>query len=94
MPSDRVSRGLSSIAANIRRLRLKRGWTQEELAEGAGLETRYVQTLESRKANPSAATLIAVAHALHVDPGALFRPAALVERKAGRPKRRALPSAR
>jgi transcriptional regulator with XRE-family HTH domain len=47
MGADRVAEGLQSIAANIRRLRLRRGWTQEKLASVADLETRYVQTLES-----------------------------------------------
>jgi transcriptional regulator with XRE-family HTH domain len=89
MASARVAKGLSSIAANIRRLRRERGWTQEQLAEGADLETRYVQTLESRRANPSAATLISVAAALGVGPGTLFRPAAPAERRVGRPRRRA-----
>lgn len=85
MPTRRTAPGLRSIAANIRRIRQRNKWTQEQLAEAAGLETRYVQTLESGRANPSAAVLIAVAEALEVTPGALFRPALLGARQRGRP---------
>lgn len=86
MDRSRASEGLRSIAANIRRLREKRGLTQEQLAEAAGLETRYVQTLESGRANPSAAVLIIVAGSLEVSVGTLFRPAQLRKQRPGRPK--------
>jgi transcriptional regulator with XRE-family HTH domain len=76
---------LSSLAANIRRLRERRGWTQEQLAEEAGVATRYVQTLESPKANPRASILVAIADALAVDVGRLFQPATFQAREPGRP---------
>jgi transcriptional regulator with XRE-family HTH domain len=76
---------LASLAANIRRLRERRGWTQERLAEEAGLATRYVQTLESLRANPRASVLVAIAGALAVDVGRLFQPAAFYAREPGRP---------
>lgn len=82
-----VPKGLESIAANIRKQRLRLGITQQQLAKAANLETRYVQTLESGKANPSAAVLIAVAKALAVGPGELFREAAMHDRRPGRPSR-------
>ena len=84
--ADRVRRGLQSIAANVRALRLRRRWTQEQLAEAANLETRYVQTLESGRANPSAAVLMVVAEALGVAMGRIFRLASLPERRPGRPR--------
>ena len=59
--------------------------TQPQLAEAAGLATRYLQTLESGTANPSAAVVIAVADALSVAPGVLFREAPMHDRRAGRP---------
>lgn len=77
--------GLKSIAANIRRLRLRKGWTQEQLAEAAEIENRYVQTLESGAANPSAVVLMKVARALETKPGSLFRAADLPPRREGRP---------
>ena len=76
---------LASLAANIRALRERRGWTQEQLAETAGLATRYVQTLESPKANPRAGVLVAVAAALEVEIGRLFKPATFEAREPGRP---------
>jgi transcriptional regulator with XRE-family HTH domain len=87
MLDDRVVAGLHSIAANIRRLRILKKWTQEQLAEAAGVEPRYVQTLESGRANPTASILISVAAALESRPGSLFRPAPLPERPPGRPRR-------
>jgi transcriptional regulator with XRE-family HTH domain len=86
MPTAETTKTLRFIAANIRSLRERRGWTQERLAEAAELEPRYVQTLESGRANPSAAVLVAVARAVGVAPGALFRPAQLRPRAPGRPR--------
>ena len=40
------------FARRLRELRLKRKWTQEELAEFADLAYRHVQRLESRKNPP------------------------------------------
>ena len=82
---SRQSDQLASLAANIRALREKRGWTQEQLAETAGLATRYVQTLESPKANPRAGVLVAIAQALDVEIGRLFKPATFEAREPGRP---------
>ncbi|MEO6775471.1 MAG: helix-turn-helix transcriptional regulator [Kofleriaceae bacterium] len=76
---------LKWLAANIRQLRERRGWTQEQLAEAASLATRYVQTLESPQANPRAGILLAVADALAVDVGRLFKPAVYQAREPGRP---------
>jgi transcriptional regulator with XRE-family HTH domain len=80
---------LTSLAANIRRLRERRGWTQEQLAEVAGLASRYVQTLESPKATPRALVLVAIADAFEVDIGTLFKPAVYEAREPGRPYGRA-----
>jgi transcriptional regulator with XRE-family HTH domain len=85
---------LESLAANIRRLRERRGWTQEQLAESAGLAARYIQTLESPKANPRALVLVAVADALDVDVGRLFKPAVYEAREPGRPYGRPKTAAR
>lgn len=48
------------------RLRAERGWTQEELADRAGLATRTVQHAESGR-SVSLATLAALAGALGCD---------------------------
>lgn len=46
--------------------------TVEDLAEKAGLSPDYVAKLEQGRHSPSADTLAAIAHALGVEPGALF----------------------
>lgn len=81
----RIARSLHSLAANIRHHRIAKGWTQERLAEAAELEPRYVQTLESGRANPSMAVFCAVAFALEVPLGSLLTKRTLVRHKPGRP---------
>jgi transcriptional regulator with XRE-family HTH domain len=80
---------LRSIAANVRRIRLQRRLTQEQLAEAASLEARTIQTLEAGDTNPSAAVLVVVSDALGVKPGALFLPARVATRAVGRPRKAA-----
>jgi transcriptional regulator with XRE-family HTH domain len=77
---------LSYIGANVRRLRVERGWTQVELAKAAGLKERYVQILETGAANPTVKVLIDVAAALGVAPTDLFAEAKLEPRPAGNPR--------
>lgn len=74
------------IAANCRRLRKRRGLTQEALAEVAGLDLRFVQKIESGRHNMSLSALLAVANALDVPPGLLFRSSTMPEVKRGRPR--------
>lgn len=54
----------------IQKLRLQRGWSQEQLGELSGLSTRTIQRIE-RGQNPSAESLKAIASVLEVDFGAL-----------------------
>lgn len=80
---------LHSIAANVRRLRIRHGWSQEHLAELANVGLRAVQRLESGAVDPSATTLRDFAAAFGVPVGALFRAAVLPPRNgAGRPPKR------
>jgi len=85
---------LASVAANVRRLRLKRGWTQERLAEAADLAPVTVQAIERGRANMTLLVLFALSDALSVPPGTLFRRAAVVDRPVGRPPRSRLRSPR
>jgi transcriptional regulator with XRE-family HTH domain len=63
---------LNPDGAKIKALRIKRGWTQEQLAEIAGISTRTVQRAE--KANTAAfETLRAVAGAFEMDFDQLLR---------------------
>jgi transcriptional regulator with XRE-family HTH domain len=54
----------------IQKLRLQRGWSQEQLAEITGLSVRTIQRIE-RGQTPSAESLKALAAVLDVDFGAL-----------------------
>jgi transcriptional regulator with XRE-family HTH domain len=87
MRRDILDQRRAAVSANIRAIRLRRELTQEQLAERADLAARYVQTLESPRANPRVDVLIKVAEALGVSPGQLFRPMQPVPRPAGRPRR-------
>ncbi len=58
MGSSTIEQRLAFISANVRREREALGWTQTQLAEEIGVDLRYVQTLESGTANPTAQTLI------------------------------------
>lgn len=55
---------LDAYARVLRQRRLAAGLSQEELAGRAGLSPRYVSLLETRKHQPTLATLQALAHVL------------------------------
>jgi transcriptional regulator with XRE-family HTH domain len=65
---------------------MRAGLTQEKLAEAAGLDLRFLQRIERGRTNLSVAVLVALAEALGVSPGGLFRKAALPEARRGRPR--------
>ena len=50
----------------IRELRNKRGWSQEMLAERAGLSRTYLARLETARQDPTLSTLEKIAKALRV----------------------------
>ena len=75
------------LAANVRRLRGQRGWTQQELADAAELEPRSVRAVEGAKTAPRLDTLVRLADALKVGIGELFIPARLANPMRGRPRR-------
>jgi transcriptional regulator with XRE-family HTH domain len=88
MLGERARVVLRYVAANTRRLRARRDFTQEELAEATGLDTRFVQRVERGTINMSIETLVRIADGLGVLPGALLRTAHLPRPRPGRPKRR------
>jgi transcriptional regulator with XRE-family HTH domain len=72
-PTDRViSQGVEAFGANVRRLRLQRGGTQEVLAELVGVHPTYVGGIERGERNPSLEKVIALARALQIDVRVLF----------------------
>jgi len=79
---------LESIAANVRRTRLRRGYTQEVLAERAAQDLSYLQRIERGATNLSVAVLFALSVALDVAPGLLVRKARFRRARRGRPPKR------
>ncbi|WBU65552.1 helix-turn-helix domain-containing protein [Paracoccus aerodenitrificans] len=57
---------LNAFAKVLRDRRREAGLSQEELAHRAGLSMRYVSLLESRRHQPSLATLYALADSLGI----------------------------
>jgi transcriptional regulator with XRE-family HTH domain len=55
------------LARNLKRLRLERGFTQEELADRSGLNRNYVGMIEREENAATVDTLEALAEALEVE---------------------------
>ena len=62
-----------AMAVNVRRERHAREWTQEELADRAGLSTRYLGSVERGKVSASVTVLGRLAQAFRIDPCELIR---------------------
>lgn len=78
------------VAANLFRARVRAHMTQEQLAELADIDLRFLQRVERGQTNVSVAVVVALADALAVPVGALFRRASLPEAMRGRPRRAAI----
>ncbi len=61
-----AKRALKRLPRRVFDLRTKAGLTQEQAAESAGVEPKYWINLEAGRANPTLATLAAVAAAVGV----------------------------
>jgi transcriptional regulator with XRE-family HTH domain len=62
------------VGRNVRRARIEKGLTQEELAERAGTSQFYVSSLEAGRRNPTVVMVFELAQALGVDHLDLLRP--------------------
>lgn len=60
------------VAANVRRLRIERKLTQEQLAHDAEIDLTYLGGIERGRRNPSISVLGRVAHALKCHPRCFF----------------------
>jgi transcriptional regulator with XRE-family HTH domain len=60
------------VAARIKTLRERRGLTQEQLAERAGVSRTYLARLETGKQDPTLSTIEKLARALSVRPARLL----------------------
>ena len=61
------------LGQNIKRLREKKGWTQEELAEKAELHISYIGQIERGLRYPSLRVLFKISDALGVKNSELFK---------------------
>lgn len=57
---------LDALAAAIREIRGRKGMTQEDVADAAGLNRKTVGSIERRESVPSFAALASIAHGLRV----------------------------
>jgi transcriptional regulator with XRE-family HTH domain len=57
----------------VRELRLKAGWTQEQLAEAAGITTTYTSDLERGTKVPSLTIVLRISRAFRVSVAELLR---------------------
>jgi transcriptional regulator with XRE-family HTH domain len=62
------------VGGNVRRIRQKKGLTQEQLAEISGFSQQYISGLEQGRRNPTVVTLYELASALGVSHLDLVRP--------------------
>lgn len=61
-----------AFGKHLRKLRLERKWTQEELADRADMHFTYIGQIERGVRNPSLINLHKLAKALNVNAGKLF----------------------
>ena len=62
------------VGRNVRRIRLRKGLTQERLAEICGFSQQYISGLEQGHRNPTVVTVHEIASALSVSYLELMRP--------------------
>lgn len=65
MPLD-VDRLPAAVGSRVREARVQRGWTLDQLAEVSEVSRRMIVNVEAGTTNPSLATLLRLATALHV----------------------------
>ena len=62
------------VGQNVKRIRQKKGLTQEKFAEISGFSQHYLSSLENGRRNPTVVTLYELATALGVSHMDLVRP--------------------
>jgi transcriptional regulator with XRE-family HTH domain len=70
------------LGDNVRRLRKAKGFSQEKLAQQAGLTVRHVGRVERGEGGTSLRMVVAIAEALGVTPPELLQPAESPDRDA------------
>ena len=75
------------MGANVHARRVLAGLTQQQLAELADVDLRFLQRIERGAGVPSFPTVVALADALGANMGELFEPAEPTPARRGRPRR-------
>ena len=70
---DSVAVEAEIFGKRVRQLRLAAGWTQEQLAEAAGITTTYTSDLERGTKVPSLTVVLRISRALRVSVSDLLR---------------------
>jgi len=60
------------LGANVRKLRLEKGWSQEDYADRAGIHRTYVSDIERGARNPTVTVVEKLAKPLGVQAGELL----------------------
>jgi ribosome-binding protein aMBF1 (putative translation factor) len=62
------------VARNVMRLRMQRGWTQQQLAQALGVTQPRIAQIESASANVQIDTLDRLATVFSIEPARLLQP--------------------
>lgn len=60
------------VGASVRRLRIERGLTQEQVAHDAEIDVTYLRGIEAGRRNPSVAVLVRLSSSFDVHPSKFF----------------------
>ena len=60
------------LGSNLKRLRLEKGWSQEEFADRAGIHRTYVSDIERAARNPTISVVEKLAKPLRVSASTLL----------------------
>ena len=77
--SDKAADLRKTLSANIKKHREQLGFTQEKLAEKAGISAHMVNDIEGRRTWVSDKTLVSLAAVLKVETYRLFQPPTLTD---------------
>ena len=64
--------GLEALAAHLKVIRKRYGYTQERLAAEAGLELSQISRIETARTNPTVSTMMRIARTLGIPVSHLF----------------------
>lgn len=60
-------KGLDAFAVQLKKVRLKKGYTQSQLAFESGLSLSQIARIETSRINPTLSTVFAIARALELE---------------------------